>query len=122
MSYASLPHLRSNGSSHAKAVAPKKTNGAGSGTSPTITVSGVDEVGSVTVVTGSSPAAGTLVTLTFNKAYAVAPDAVLVSAADSATATVGSFYASATTTALTIGTHGTPSGTLKIYYAVLGGV
>lgn len=121
MSYASVPHLRGNAASIGQTVAPTKTNGAGAGTSPTITVSGSDEAGQVSITLGTSPAAGTLVTLTFQTAYAVAP-VVVVSAVDTTTATVGSFYASATTTQVVIGTHGTPtSGTLKLNYVVVGG-
>lgn len=122
MSFASLPRLRSNGYSEANAPSPSATAGAGAGTSPTISHKGADERGTVTVAAGTSPAAGTLVTLTFATPYSIAPDAVLVSANDSATAAVGGFYASATATVLTIGTHGTPSGTMKLNYVVVGGV
>jgi hypothetical protein len=122
LSYSNIPHLRANGASEAAILTPAKTNGAGSGTSPTITVAGADERGTVNIVTGGSPAAGTLVTLTFATPYTIAPDAVLVSANDTATAAVGGLYASASKTALTIGTHGTPAGTMKINYLVVGGV
>lgn len=115
-------HLRTNAYVHRNAAKPAIAAGAGAGTSPTISNTGTDECGQVSIAAGGSPAAGTLVTVTFAHPYAVLPDAVLVSAVDSATATVGSFYASATKTAVTIGTHGTPAGTMKVNYVVVGGV
>lgn len=117
-----LPRLRSNAYAHLNSAKPVATAGAGAGTSPTITNTGADERGQVSIAAGSSPAAGILVTLAFAHPYSVAPDAVILSANDSATATVGGFYASATKTTLTIGTHGTPAGTMKLHYAVIGGV
>lgn len=117
-----LPRLRSNGFAHRTAAKPVATAGAGAGTSPTVANTGSDECGQLSVTAGSSPAAGILATIAFAHPYDVAPDAVLVSAFDSATATVGSFYASATKTTLTVGTHGTPSGTMKLNYVVVGGV
>lgn len=118
----SILRLRSDAYSENSALKPSVAAGAGAGTGPTgLANTGRDEFGTVSVTAGTSPAAGTLFTVTFAKPYAIAPDAVLVSAADSATATVGGFYASATTTALTIGTHGTPAGTMKLNYLVVGG-
>lgn len=122
MSYANVPHLRSNAFSEARQAKPAIAAGAGAGTGATVSVAGADERGLVTVAAGTSPAAGTLATLTFAKTYTAVPDAVLVSAGDNATATVGGLYASATATTLTIGTHGTPAGTMKINYVVVGGV
>lgn len=123
MSYASLPHLRSNGGSLGQTVAPTHAAGAGAGASPTITVTGADERGQVAVTTGASgEAAGTLVTLTFQTAYTVAPDAVLVSANDSATAALNP-YASVSATGITIGVQGAPAASTayKFNYVVLGG-
>lgn len=104
--------------------APAKAAGAGAGTSPTVTlVSGAtDEHGVLSVVAGTSPAAGTLATITFNKAYATAPAVVIVSANDAATALLNP-YGSATTTVLTIGVGSAPTGaaTYKIHYLVVGG-
>jgi hypothetical protein len=118
-----LPRLRSNAYAHLNSAKPVATAGAGAGTSPTITNTGADERGQVSVTVGTSPAAGTLVTLAFAHPYSVAPDAVIVSANDSTTAASGVYYASATNTTLTIGTHATtPAGALKLHYVVVGGV
>jgi hypothetical protein len=53
--------------------APTVVAGAAAGTGPTVSVVGTDEVGTITVNVGTSPATGTLVTLTFNYAYANTP-------------------------------------------------
>ncbi|WP_462266092.1 beta strand repeat-containing protein [Mucilaginibacter sp.] len=54
--------------------APTITAGTGAGASPTITISGTDVSGTITLTTGSSPAAGAVIaTLTFNSAYGSAP-------------------------------------------------
>lgn len=102
--------------------APTVAAAAGAGTSPTVTVAGTDEFGSVTVVAGTTPAAGTLATVTFADAYRVAPAVVIVSPHDSATAALRP-YASATTTALTVGVGVAPTAaaTYVIYFQVVGG-
>lgn len=121
MSYADHPHLRATGYSEANSAKPSVAAGAAAGTSPTVSNTGADERGQVTVTAGSTPTTGTLVTVTFATPYAVAPDAVVVSHSDS----VGNLalYASATTTALTIGCHTAPTATdvYKISYVVVGG-
>lgn len=101
---------------------PSAAAGAGAGTSPTLATTGTDEFGTVTVTAGTSPAAGTLTTITFNKAFSTTPAAVLISAKDSASAALNP-YASATTTTLTIGVQGAPTGAAvyNYYYSVVGG-
>ncbi|BCP41436.1 hypothetical protein MINTMi27_15290 [Mycobacterium intracellulare] len=124
MSYADLPHLRSNAYSESTAASPSVAAAAGAGASPTITATGFDERGQVSVKVGATgEAAGSLVTVTFAKAYDVAPDAVVVSGNDSASAALNP-YASASKTALTIGVAGTPSAsaTYVFNYVVVGGV
>lgn len=78
----SAPHLVGN------SAAPTKAAGTGAGTGPTITLdaSANDLGGSLTVLTGTTPAgtAATIVTLTFSTAYATAPHVQLT--AHSATA------------------------------------
>jgi hypothetical protein len=119
----SVLKLRSDAFSETNAAKPTVAAGAGAGTGPTgLANTGRDSFGTATVTAGTSPGAGTLFTVTYANAYTVAPDAVIVSPADSATAAVGGFYASATTTVLTIGTHGTPAGTMKLNYVLVGGV
>lgn len=103
---------------------PTAAAAAGAGTTPTITLAptATDEFGSITVVAGTSPALGNLVTITFEDPYATAPAVVLVSPHDSATAALQP-YGSATTTVLTIGVHVAPTAaaTYVIYYQVVGG-
>jgi hypothetical protein len=54
---------------------PTIAAGAGAGTSPTITITGNDVDGVIKVVAGTSPSAtSTIVTVTFNTAYAAAPN------------------------------------------------
>ena len=116
--------LRSSLHSEATTTKPVATAGSGAGASPTVTNKGADERGQVSVTVGSTgEAAGTLVTLAFATKYDSAPEAVIVSANDSATAALAP-YASATTTTLTIGVHNAPSAsaTYVFNYAVIGGV
>jgi hypothetical protein len=81
--------------------APGIAAGAGAGTSPTVSVSGTDIAGEITITTGTSPtAASTLATITFSTAYASAP--FIVMSRSSATAP----------TDIEIGTRSTGSFTL----------
>jgi len=121
MSYSTLPHLRSNAASQAQTAAPTKAAGAAAGTSPTIAVTGSDESGVVSITAGTSPATGTLVTLTFQKPYAVAPTAFVVE--NDSQATQLGVYCTVSTTALTIKcrTAGTQSDVYLINYLLVGG-
>jgi hypothetical protein len=58
---------------------PTYTAGTGAGTAPTITVTGTDLSGNVSVLTGAAPAGtnATIVTITFNSAYGTAPYVIL---------------------------------------------
>ncbi len=54
--------------------APTIAANAGAGTSPTVSISGTDMSGTITVTTGTSPTANTAIaTVTFNSAYTAAP-------------------------------------------------
>lgn len=101
---------------------PVATKAAGAGTSPTVSNTGTDEHGTLTVVAGTSPATGALATLAFSKAYAATPAVVIVSPADAASAALQP-YASATTSTLTIGVGVAPTNaaTYKFNYVVVGG-
>ena len=125
MSYSNIPHLRSNASSAAMDAAPVAALAAGAGTpGATVTVTGSDERGKVVIHTGSaSVAIGAQVTLTFQNAYGnLAPEAVIISPNDQATALLNP-YGSATATALTIGVGTIPavSTTYTYNYVVVGG-
>lgn len=57
--------------------------GAGAGTSPTISITGTDLGGTVTLTTGTSPVtAGALFTITFNTAFEVVPKGILFAEVD----------------------------------------
>lgn len=62
--------------------APGIAGGTGAGTTPTLSVSGSDVAGTISITTGSGPAtSATVVTITFNTAYATAPRAVIITPA-----------------------------------------
>lgn len=72
-------HLIGNGT------APTIAAGVGAGTSPTVSITGTDLGGYISVTTGTLPTlAGTIATITFNSAYGVAPRCVQVSCANDA--------------------------------------
>ncbi len=90
------------------------TAGAGAGTGGSCTITGNDTSGTVTVVTGTTPAAGVLCTATV--AFSTAPRPV-ISGSDQASAALAPFM-SATTTTFTIGVNGIPAnpGTYRFNY------
>ena len=89
----SLPHLIGN------STAPTIAAGAGAGTIPTVSISGTDLAGTITVTTGTSPtAAGILATITFNTAYGSAPSVVFSDVNDN----VGAVKVSSTTGAFVL--------------------
>lgn len=66
---------------------PAIAGGAGAGTAPTVSVSGSDVAGLISLTTGSSPGtAGTVATVTFNTAFGATPNAVILTPANAATA------------------------------------
>lgn len=76
---ATAGHLIGSGST------PSIAAGAGAGTSPTVAVSGADLAGVVTVTTGTTPTANAVVaTITFARAFAAAPKAVIMRPANTA--------------------------------------
>lgn len=118
-----LRHL--NGGSSAPTIAA----GAGAGTSPTISISGTDLAGYVTVTTGTLPTLSAIVaTVTFNATYGAAAKTALLTPANLATAAlsgIGMVYIdqagiTATTFDLTAGaTALTAATTYKWYYTVI---
>lgn len=103
-------------------VAPTVAAGTAAGTSPTVTVTGTDECGVVSVTAGTSPGTGTLATITFSDAYATTPALALVTENDSAATQLG-VWCMVSTTALTIKcrTAGTGAAVYLINYVVVGG-
>jgi hypothetical protein len=65
------------------AAAPSIAAGTGAGTGPTISVSGTDQGGVISITTGTAPAtSATLATVTFSVAYGASPKAVLIAPAE----------------------------------------
>lgn len=101
--------------------APTAAAQAGAGTSATAVVAGRDTAGTVTITSGaSSLAVGAQAVLTFSQPFSVAPVPVVSGA--SAAAEALQPYASATTTALTIGFATAPSASTAyvVNYVVVG--
>ena len=97
--------------------APTIAAGTGAGTGPTISISGNDLEGTITLTPGSSPAnAATVWTVTFNTAFATAPKGAIITAGDvDAAALLGGTRAvycdaSATTTTTWVVKSSTPTG------------
>jgi len=80
-----VPHLAGNTSS------PSIAAGTGAGTGPTVSVSGTDLAGTVTVTTGTAPSGANAIiaTITFNAAYGSAPRVMLTAANRNANGLVG---------------------------------
>jgi len=110
--------------------APMLTAGSGAGTTPTVSVSGTDTNGVITVTTGTIPSASaTVVELTFATAFAASPKSVHLTAANGSTAALsgaGAVWAdvrnlSANGFSLNVGTAAlAASTTYEWYYRVLG--
>jgi len=107
---------------------PTIAAGTGAGTSPTVSVTGTDVNGYVTITTGTSCASSAVVaTITFSAAYASAPKSVIITPAEvNAAALTLKPYASQAgigTSSWTLnigGTALTDATTYKFYYQVLG--
>lgn len=111
-------HLASSGS------APSISSGAAACTTPTVSVSGTDTSGLVTVTSGTGcGATGKLATITFANAYAVAPRVTLTAATSTAAGLTQIYVDSGTisTTAFDLNTNTAPadSTTYKWYYHVI---
>lgn len=66
---------------------PSNTPGTGAGTGPTVTVTGDDMAGALSVLTGTGPSASaTVVTITFNAPYTAAPAGVCLQSSNTAAA------------------------------------
>lgn len=104
----------------APAAKPSIAAGAGAGTSPTVSVSGNDLGGTISILTGGSPtASAAVVTLTFTSP-SVAAGGVLISPANAATSALSGngavFSAStATTLVLTEGSTGLAGATQYLF-------
>jgi hypothetical protein len=102
--------------------APTAVVGAGAGTGATVTsVTGTDSVGNVTIQTGTSPAAGTVVTVTFSTPFTTAPFVQLEPKDSGGAAAL--YYVNSTTTTFTVKTVNVPpaSTAVSFDYTVTGG-
>ena len=96
----------------------------GSPPAPVVTATATDKRGKITFGTGSAPAAGNMVAVTFNKAYAAAPAAIVISSGNAATASLQLCVVSISTTGFTLATNNMPAAsqantTYVFYYDVL---
>jgi len=109
--------------------APTIAAGAGAGTAPTVSISGTDLGGYITVTTGTLPTfSATVVTVTFNTSYGATPKCVLIHPANNNAAMlngVNMVYAdqagiTTTTFTITAGTTAlTASTTYQFYYHII---
>lgn len=108
---------------------PTIAAGVGAGSSPTISITGIDEDGYISVTTGTLPTlSGTVATVTFSSAYGVTPKCVLISPANSNASLltgvtmvfVDQAGISTTSWAITAGTSALTAATsYKFYYRVM---
>lgn len=62
---------------------PTIAAGVGAGTSPTVSLSGTDMGGAITITTGTSPTAASIIaTITFNATYSATPKTIIIKAAN----------------------------------------
>lgn len=114
-SFGIATHLRGTGSS-----APSIAAEAGAGTSPTISVTGTDFRGGVSVAVGTTPAAGALCTVTFAAAYAASVGFVSLTPTSTDAVNAGLYVSAKSTTVFTVSCKNTPAGTLTFDFAVIG--
>lgn len=93
---------------------------AGTGATATLVAGSTDDIGTVSILVGTSPAPGTMCTITFHDAWLTAPFVQLQ--ARDAVGAAAIYYATTTTTQLVIKTTNTPgAGTLLVDYDCTGG-
>lgn len=125
---ARVPYLQSGGHIVGKGATPTLAAGTSAGTSPTLSVSGSDTAGLLTVLTGTSPAASSIIaTVTFGSAFHAAPRAVILTPGEvnagglSGTAQPWVASTGTTTWVLRVGaTNLAAATTYKWYYTVIG--
>ena len=96
--------------------------GAGTGATVVVANGSTDTQGRIDFTTGTSPAAGASITVTFNKTYTTTPLAVLVSYGSYVASAPTMFVVGTSATTFNIGFNGTPiAGLQYINYVVIGG-
>ena len=110
----SVPQIKGSGS------APAIAGGAGAGTSPTVSITGTDLAGEITVTTDVDPTTSAVFcTVTFATAFGTAPYVVITPSSDEPAANPsGGFYVASTTTTFTLNTNSTtaPNGSRQFKY------
>jgi hypothetical protein len=118
----SVPQIKGSGST------PSIAGGAGAGTTPTVSITGTDLAGEITVTTDTDPTVSAVFcTITFATAFGTAPYVVIYPSNDNAildlTKNLGGMYINSTTTTFTINTNSNTapaaSTQLKFHYHVI---
>jgi hypothetical protein len=93
--------------------------GGSAGSGASVSVTGDDSAGTITITTGSGATAGVLANLTFANAYGATPH-IVISPDNNATAAAEGFQSSPSTTGFSISAHQgiSPSGTYIFDYVV----
>ncbi len=81
---------------------PSVATGAQIGTGGAVSISGTDMSGTITITTGTDPAAGTPASLTFGSAFAAAPRVVILMPKDAHGTALG-YYAASSAAAFSVG-------------------
>ena len=110
----SVPQIKGSGST------PAIAGGAGAGTSPTVSITGSDLAGEITVTTDVDPTTSAVFcTITFATAFGTAPYVVITPSSDEpASNPSGGLYVASTTTTFTLNTNSTtaPNGSRQFKY------
>ena len=117
----SVPQIKGSGS------APGIAGGTGAGTTPTVSITGTDLAGLITVTTDADPiASGVFCTVTFATAFSSAPYVIITPANSNAADDINTgavLYTNSTTTTFTINTNTVKSPAalteIKYYYQVI---
>ena len=118
----SVPHIKGNSST------PSIAGGSGAGTAPTVSITGTDLAGEITVTTDTDPSTGNIFcTVTFATAFSSAPYVVIYPSNDNAIIDLTKFqaglYVTSTTTTFVLNTNSitapTISSEMKFMYHVI---
>lgn len=95
--------------------------GSNIGTGGTVSISGTDYAGTITITTGSTVAAGQMAAVTFSTAFGATPQAVVLTSGDSASAAV-QLFATKAASGFSVRVAGTPGSgaTYTVNYVVIG--
>jgi len=102
--------------------APTISAGTQAGTGPTVSVTGTDTAGTISVTTGTTPAAGWLATVNFAMALPASPKAVLFTGKNAAAAALQPYASSSNANGIDLSCVGTPvaATVYTFHYLVMG--